>query len=192
MIVLICLAYEKTNIFPVMTRLSYEESCRRLQEHHLDPDSIPPIPDRLPQADDLEPSGVSFFRVFLGDREDMSNLTLPRTFFGRSEFNGVRFCNTELTESNLCWNDFIDVDFSSAVLTHSDLRASLFDRVRFTGADLSFADLRQSSFVQCDFGEAIMTGVIMTHAGGKALELSEKQRQEIAWTDNEGPEPAGG
>ncbi|WP_217473774.1 pentapeptide repeat-containing protein [Burkholderia lata] len=135
---------------------------------------------------------MSFFRVFLGDREDMSNLTLPRTFFGRSEFSGVCFFNTELTESNLCWNDFIDVDFSNAVLTRSDLRASLFDRVRFTGADLSFADLRQSSFVQCDFGEAIMTGVIMTQAGGKTLELSEKQRQEIAWTDNEGPEPAGG
>ncbi|UXU86030.1 pentapeptide repeat-containing protein [Burkholderia sp. S-53] len=174
-----------------MIRLSYEESCRRLQERHLEPGSVPPMPDRLPQADD-ERLGVSFFRTFLGDGENISNLTLPRTFFGRSEINDVRFCNTDLTESNLCWNDFIDVDFAEAVLARSDLRASLFERVRFTGADLSHADLRGSTFVRCDFSQAVMTGVVMTRTQGTTLDLSAAQRQEIAWTDDEGAEPAVG
>jgi len=175
-----------------MTRLSYEESFHRLKKHYLDAGDIPPMPDHLPRYDDEEPLGVNFFRAFVGDGGDLSNLTLPRTFFGRSEINNVRFCNTDLTESNLCWNDFIDVDFSEAVLVRSDLRASMFRNVSFAGANLSYADLRQSSFDQCNFSQSTMTGVILTHAQGKILELSEKQRQEIAWTNDEGDEPGGG
>jgi uncharacterized protein YjbI with pentapeptide repeats len=172
-------------------RLSYEDSCRRLQPAYLSLDDIPPLPDRLPQFDD-DPLGVSFFRTYVGDGDDFSNLTLPRTFFGRSEINKASFSDTDLAESNLCWNDFIDVDFSSSVLTRADLRASVFTRVRFASADLRDADLRLSSFEDCDFSEAIMDGTILTREQGATLMLSAGQREAIAWTDEDGPEPAGG
>ena len=173
-------------------RLSYEESCRRLQPTYLDENVVPPIPDHLPQYDDEGVLGVSFFRTFLGEGEDLSNLTLPRTFFGRSEINDVSFCGTDLTESNLCWNDFIAVDFSHAVLTKSDLRASLFSEVKFVSANLSGADLRQSSFEDCDFTGADMAGAILTRQQEAQLRLSEQQRMSIAWTAEDGPEPGGG
>jgi hypothetical protein len=48
-------------------RLSYEDSCRRLQQNYIDAGSIPPIPDHRPQPDDEEPLGVSFFRTFVGE-----------------------------------------------------------------------------------------------------------------------------
>src|SRR5688572_16741673 len=103
-------------------RLSYEASCRRLQENYLDGSEIPPLPEKLPQHDDPEPLGVCFYRVFIGDGDNLGNLTLPRTFFGRSDISDVSFRNTDLSESNLCWNDFTDVDFTDAVLANSDLR----------------------------------------------------------------------
>src|SRR5689334_22012247 len=92
------------------TRASYEDSVRRLQKDYLGPGEIPPMPKRMPRYDD-ERLGVAFFRTFVGEHDDLSNLTLPRTYFGRSEINDALFCNTDLTESSLCWNDFIDVDF---------------------------------------------------------------------------------
>lgn len=93
-------------------RMSYEDSCRRLQRNYLEPGSIPPIPHNVPQYDDAEPLGVSFFRTFVGEGDDLSNLPLPRTFFGRAEINQATFCNTDFTESNLSWNDFLEVDFT--------------------------------------------------------------------------------
>src|ERR1043165_7637704 len=86
-------------------RLSYEESCRRLQRDYLGKGAIPPLLDRLPRPDDEAPLGVSFFRTFVGEGDDLSNLFLPHTFFGRSEINNAFFRNTDFTESNLCWND---------------------------------------------------------------------------------------
>jgi uncharacterized protein YjbI with pentapeptide repeats len=174
------------------SRLSYEESCRRLQKQYLDENSIPPIPDHLPQYDDEEPLGVSFFRTFVGEGEDLSNLTLPRTFFGRSEINNVIFQNTDLSESNLCWNDFTDVDFTNATLTSSDLRASNYERVKFIATDLTNADMRQSWFKDCDFEGACMAGTVLTREQGKNLRLTEKQHAEVAWTDESGEEPGGG
>lgn len=173
-------------------RLSYEDSCRRLQEDYIDSESIPPIPERLPQSDDPEPLGVSFFRTFVGDGDDLSNLTLPRTFFGRSEINDALFQNTDFRESNLCWNDFINVDFTDAILAQSDLRASLFTSVKFVRTDLRKVDMRQSSFENCDFTDALMTGAILTHEQGTTINLSEEQRKQISWTDDAGEEPTGG
>ena len=173
------------------TRASYEDSVCRLQKDYLEPGSIPPMPDRVPRYDD-ERLGVSFFRTFVGEHDDLSNLTLRRTFFGRSEVNDALFCNTDLTESCLCWNDFIDVDFSDAVLARSDLRASNFTRVKFVRADLRDTDLRHSSFDDCDFEGAALDRAIMTHSQGKHLKLTETQRQVIAFTNDDGPQPDGG
>jgi uncharacterized protein YjbI with pentapeptide repeats len=150
------------------------------------------MPDHIPRHDDPEPLGVSFFRTFVGEGDDLSNLTLPRTFFGRSEINDACFRNTDFTESNFCWNDFIDVDFSEALLVRCDIRASLFNRVKFIGCDLRDSDLRRSSFKDCDFTDAVMGGTILTRTQGAGLELSEEQRRQIKWADKNGPEPGGG
>jgi uncharacterized protein YjbI with pentapeptide repeats len=173
-----------------MPRLSYEDSCRKLQGTYLDPGKIPPRRDHVPQIDDPEPLGVSFFRTRV--MGDLSNLTLPRTFFGRSEVTKATFRNADLMQSNLAWNDFIDTDFSSAVLAGADLRASQYVRVSFADADLTNADLRRSSFESCDFSRTKMLGARLTRAQGASLVLSEAQRTEIEWTTDGGPEPNGG
>ena len=173
-------------------RLSYEESCIRLQESYLEVGQIPPIPDHLPQYDDSEPLGVCFFRTFVGEGDDLCNLTLPRTFFGRSEINDVSFENTDFTESNLCWNDFTKVNFTGAALANSDLRCSMFVAVNFSGADMSGSDLRRSSFQNCSFADANMTGAIATHDQASELNLSDEQSKQLAWTSDEGEEPGGG
>jgi uncharacterized protein YjbI with pentapeptide repeats len=150
------------------------------------------MPERLPQYDDSEPLGFSVFRVRLDDALDLSDLTLPRTFFGRSEINRVLFRNTDLHESNLCWNDFNGTDFTRADLTGSDIRSSLFHKVLFINANLNGADLRGSSFLDCHFERAAMKGVLLTREQGAAMYLSETQRQSIDWRDESGPEPGGG
>lgn len=172
-------------------RLSYEDSCRRLQPGLLEFGEVPPPPAQMPRADG-EDDGVRFFRTLVDGATDLSNLTLPRTFFGRSEINATNFQNTDLSESNLCWNDFIDVIFTGASLVRSDLRASSFTRVRFDLADLSNADLRQSSFADCMFTGAKMSGAILTSMQGRQLNLSKAQRAEVSWAGDDGPEPAGG
>jgi len=116
----------------------------------------------------------------------------PRTFFGRSEITGASFRGTDLRESRLCWNDFIDVDFSETILSDADLRASLFERVSFAGTDLRFADLRRSTFTNCVFDRASMKGTILTRRLGKTLSLSGSHLSEINWTDDDGEEPVGG
>jgi hypothetical protein len=172
-------------------RLGYEDSCRRLQPRHLDAGAIPPLPDRMPAWDDELP-GVSFFRTRLDGSDDLSDLTLPRTFFGRSEIQGTSFRNANLAQSRLCWNDFTEADFTGASLAGSDLRASQFIRVRFSGADLSDADLRQSHFDRCVFTDTRLAGAILTPEQGRQMVLSRHQRDEIAWTQDDGPEPGGG
>jgi uncharacterized protein YjbI with pentapeptide repeats len=169
-------------------RKSYEESCRQI-EGYLGGE-IPPLPKRRPQFDDEEPLGVSFFRTLISD--DLSDLSLPRTFFGRSEVEESAFRNSDLRESNLCWCDFSDVDFSDAVLADCDLRASIFQRVKFAGADLRRSDLRRSTFEDCSFEGALFSGAILTREQGESLELSETQIAEIAWSDDAGEEPGGG
>lgn len=173
------------------SRLSYRDSCVRLQQDYIDAESIPTLPDHLPRHDDEGPLGVSFFRTFVGEGDDLSNLTLPRTYFARSEIRDALFRNTDFTESHLCWNDFTDVDFTDALLIRSDLRASLFTRVNFNAADLTGADIRHSSFLECDFTDAQMAGVVITGEQSLALPLSDKQRAEITTADL-GLEPGGG
>jgi uncharacterized protein YjbI with pentapeptide repeats len=174
-------------------RLTYESSCGRLRELGLlADDDHAPMPKRLPRYDDAEPLGVNVFRTRLAGPLDLSDLSLPRTFFGRSEINGVSFRNSDLHESNLCWNDLVEVDFTEADLRHSDMRSSLFNGVRFVAANLENADLRRSSFVDCIFEGAIMRGTALTHQQAERLRLSKTQRDEIAWHEDDGPEPEGG
>ena len=176
------------------SRLSYEESCVLLQRLGY-PDAgsdgeILPIPDHLPQYDDEEP-GVSFFRTIV-ENGDLENLTLPRTFFGMSQIGPVSFKNTDLSESNLCWNDFNDVNFEDADLSGSDLRASVFNHVRFVRTNLQGADLRLASFEVCDFTDADMRGAKLTHQRAASLRLSALQRKVIDWQESDGDEPPGG
>jgi|GEM_PF-1079596 len=185
-----------------MTRRSYEDSCRLLQElGYCDESEIPPMPDHRPQSNDEGPLGVSFFRTIIGEESDdaddgvdcdLENLTLPRTFFGRSAIQFVSFKNTDLSESTLCWSDFSQVYFTDADLSGSDLRASSFDSVDFVRANLQSSDLRQSRFEACDFTDAIMRGAKLTREQGGEIELSAQQRQGIDWQDSDGEEPPGG
>jgi len=173
-------------------RLTYAESCRQLQKAgHLEQGPVPPIPNHLPQYDDPEPLGVNFFRTRL-ENERLENMTLQRTFFGRSEIVGVSFKNTDLSQSNLCWNDFTDVDFSNATLESSDLRASTFAKVRFNHAMLAKADLRRSTFEGCTFDNTNLTGAVAHHRQKPGLLLTESQVLQMAWTDDDGEEPGGG
>ena len=119
-------------------------------------------------------------------------MTIPRTFFGRSEIQRVLFRNTDLSESTLCWNDFVDIDFTACTLENSDMRAATFKATRFTGADLCSTDLRHSTFEGCDFSQADLRGAKLTRVGGAKLKLSQSQTESIAWQDDEGDEPGGG
>jgi BTB/POZ domain-containing protein KCTD9 len=172
-------------------RLSYLESCRRLHDLGLEGAEPPPMPERMPSYADEDLLGVEFFRTEVSDA-DCSNLTLPRTFFGRSEIRNVRFCNADLTESRMCWNDFIDVDFTKATLVGCDLRGSAYSSVNFSGAALQGADLRRSSFENCIFTDALMDGAILFRGQEIDPVLSETQTAAIDWRDEEGPFPDGG
>lgn len=173
-------------------RLSYSESCRYLQEAgYLDPGAIPPLPAHVPRYDDPEPLGVKFFRTHI-ENARLENLTLNRTYFGRSELVGVSFQNTDLSESNLCWNDFTNVDFTNASLERSDLRSSAFTNVLFIRANLAQADLRRSEFESCSFEGAALEGSIAHNRQRPTLKLTEAQMRQVAWTNVEGDEPGGG
>jgi uncharacterized protein YjbI with pentapeptide repeats len=176
-----------------MPRSSYEESCRFLQQQgYLDAGECPPLPDHLPQYDDPEPLGVNFFRTLVSNEVLLDNLTLPRTFIGRSEVNKSSFRNTDLTESNLCWNDFLGVDFTGAILAAADMRSSQFLDVTFAAADLRGADMRRSSFERCRFEGAILDGAVLTKNQAGALSLTPEQRRAIDWRRDPGGEPGGG
>lgn len=196
-------------------RLSYEDSCRLLMRlgclYGGDYGwAVPPLPDRRPQSGDELPHGVRFFRTWVGSgkpfglqppspdyesdikEHDLENLTLPRTFFGRSEISSISFQNTDLSESTLCWNDFIEVNFTDADLSESDLRASIFERVAFVRTNLRNADLRRSTYKECDFTDADMRGAKLTREQGERIHLSNEQRKVIDWQDSDGKEPSGG
>jgi len=174
-------------------RLSYEESCGVLRERgYLDASDVPKMANRRPQADDSEFLGVRFYRTFVGEGEKLEDLTLPRTFFGRTEINDASFKNTDLRESYLCWNDFVNVDFSDAVLARSEMRASQYENVRFVRTDLRGADMRLSDYDGCRFDDALMDGAVLTHDQREQIELSDAQQAVIDWRDEDGPEPDGG
>lgn len=177
---------------PKTGRRSYAESCQLLQRvGYLDKGEIPPMPPRRPRDGDEEPLGVSFFRTIVAE-DNLENLTLPRTFIGRSEVGPISFKNSDLSESTLCWNDFNKVDFTDCDLSSSDLRASIFKRVEFVRTNLRNADLRHSDFKNCDFTGADMQGVELARSQGRQLRLSTLQRKAIDWHTGEGEEPEGG
>ncbi len=178
--------------YQVPVRRGYEESCRRLWNVFLDHGFVPPMPQSRPHPDDNTDLGLSFFRTFVGQNDDLSNLTLPRTFFAETEIRNASFANSDFRESNFCYNDLIAVDFSIAILKNSDLRCSLFSRVNFTNADLSFADLRHSKFDNCNFTDTVMDGTILTRSQGMRLELSKAQRAVISWRWTAGKLAPGG
>jgi uncharacterized protein YjbI with pentapeptide repeats len=163
---------------------------------------IPPLPNHRPQCDDEGPLGVTFFRTFVGqDLEhgdphvghgNLENLTLPRTFFGRSYIQHVSFKNTDLSESTLCWNDFFEVNFTDADLSGCDLRASNFSESTFVRANLQNADFRHSNFEACDFTDADVRGAKLTREQGEQIILSEQQQKVIDWQESDGEEPPGG
>lgn len=171
-------------------RLDYATSCQKLHKLGLTASANPPLPDRLPRYDDEEPLGVNFFKTEVSG--DLSGLTLPRTFFGRSEITKASFRNSDLHESNLCWNDFSDVNFGKADLSRCDIRASLLESVFFHDCNLALADLRQSGFTGCSFEGASMKGAVLTYEQKEALHLSASQISEISWTHDPGEEPDGG
>jgi uncharacterized protein YjbI with pentapeptide repeats len=174
-----------------MKRLSYEESCRRLQQLGLlDAGEIPPLAHRPPRYDDEE-LGVGFFRTMLADVK-LEHLALPWTFFGRSEIRAVSFNDTDLSGSVANWNDFIDVDFTDANLSGADLRANLFEKVCFKNASLAGADLRYCGLKQCDFTDADMTDAKLTQKAGAVLGLSPEQQRVVDWQTDDGEEPEGG
>lgn len=173
-------------------RKSYKDSCLLLQKlGEIEEGTLPELPHKRPNYDDPEPLGVTFFRTRLENRK-LANLTLPRTFFGRSEVRKVSFENTDLSESTLCWNDFTEVNFSKATLANADLRATTFVKVRFNQADLRGADLRRSSFEACSFVGADFSGAIANREQQADLTLSKRQFAQVSWTDNDGDEPGGG
>ena len=122
----------------------------------------------------------------------LEHLTLPRTFFGRSEIRAASFRDTDLSESTANWNDFVDVDFSSADLSRCDFRACPFQKVRFVGAVLVSADFRHCSFAGCDFTGADLTGAKFTKKAAASLQLSSEQQRVIDWQADDGDEPEGG
>ena len=171
-------------------RASYTESCRVLRSLDLlERDELPPLPVRQPRHDD-DQLGVSFFRTRLADVA-LDGLTLPRTFFARSEIRSVSFRDCDLSESTVNWNHFIDVDFSAADLSLADFRGSIFERVSFRGTLLRGADLRRTTFRGCTFTEVDMTAAKLTRSFSWVFRLSRAQRSAIHWM-LVGPEPEGG
>jgi BTB/POZ domain-containing protein KCTD9 len=175
-------------------RLSYEDSYRSLQaQRWKGAGPVPPLLEKSPAYAD-EVLGVEFFRTLVDGNEgaDFRNLTLPRTFFGRSEISHLSFAGSNLSESVANWNDFIDVDFTGADLTRLDLRACLVEGVNFSNCRLVEADLRLCSFVNCKFDGADLTGAKLTRDAGRHLNLTEEQRSVVNWQDEDGEEPDGG
>ncbi len=92
-------------------------SCRVLQDQQIiDEGEIPPLPQQPPRHDDEEPPGVNFFRTQLADAA-LEHLTLPRTFFCRSEIRDVSFQDSaDLSESTANWNpDFLSTSILAFV-----------------------------------------------------------------------------
>lgn len=181
----------------MMSRRSLEETRLFLEaegeETPRRADGSPFVPDAMPNQGDEE-LGFSYFRYRL-EGADNGNLTLPRTFFGRSEFVRVSFANTDLAGSRMCWNTFEACDFAGADLTGCDMRASSFRGCRFVGATLRGADLRRSSFEDCDFAGADLAGALAESedADGDVRDfLGPEQIAIMDWAQDEGPEPPGG
>jgi uncharacterized protein YjbI with pentapeptide repeats len=120
---------------------------------------------------------------------DYSALSIPRTFFGKSLIEQASFENSDLSESVLCWNDFIDVNFSSASLQNADLRRSVFERCLFANADLRGADLRGSDFTDCGFAGAQFEGAVAERGADWLKALEPSQRAQLTEANSDGDDP---
>lgn len=170
---------------------NFLESQGKTAPRHLD--GTPLIHEMMPNFDDEE-LRLSYFSYRL-ENANNGDLTMPRTFFGRSGFIRVRFANSDLSQSRMCWNDFEECDFSSTDLSGCDMRASKFINCSFIGANLANADLRRSFFKECDFTDADLTNAIVEDEDAEGCVqdwLAKEQCDQIAWADDEGPEPPGG
>jgi len=145
----------------------------------------------MPRYDDEGSLGIRFFRARLVE-EKLDRLTLPRTFFGRSEICAVSFRETNLSESSANWNGFFDVDFTMSNLSDCDFRACVFERVCFAHALLHVVDFRWCTFTDCNFAGAEMSGVKLTKETVASLGLSTEQRSAIDIHESDGDEPTGG
>jgi BTB/POZ domain-containing protein KCTD9 len=176
-----------------LPRLDFAQSIERLRKLGLvSPDQHPRMPSRMPQYDDETIEGLSIFRSGNDASGDMSNLTIPRTYVGRSELDVVAIRNTDLSESNLCWNDFVKCDFELAIIDRADMRASNFVECNFAFASLLNVDMRHSSFSNCRFTNADVSGAIIAKEQLKELGLSAKQLASVVLRQEAGPEPNGG
>jgi uncharacterized protein YjbI with pentapeptide repeats len=154
-------------------------------------DGTPFVPEAMPSNDDEE-LGFSFFRNHVLDA-DYSNLSLPKTYFGRSLLKGVSLRNADLAKSCMCWNDFVECDFSGADLTGCDMRASNFEDCNFVNAVLDKADLRRSNIEGCDFTGASLVGAVADNLNNDLVDaLDTTQKEAVDWRKEPGPEPPGG
>ena|ERR1700733_9671938 len=150
-------------------RLSYQDSCSFMQrEGWLGKGEIPKLPEKPPRYDD-EILGVEFFRTYI-ENAQLENLTIPRTYFSRTEIRSSSFAGSDLSESAANWNDFNDVNFSYTDLSRFDFRGCNLVQVRFHGANLSNADLRCCGFEDCDFTAADLTGAKTNQRGRRGLD----------------------
>lgn len=148
-------------------RKTYEASIEELERRSvIRQGSAPSEPPSVRPRYDEVVGRLSFFRTLVED-QSFADLTLPGTFFGRSELARVSFRSCDLSHSTMCWNNFIDVDFTDACLADCDLRASIFHGCRFANADLSRALLGRR----------------------QKIELSEEQLRQVEWCDDR---PLGG
>ncbi|MBC8141526.1 MAG: pentapeptide repeat-containing protein [Armatimonadetes bacterium] len=171
-------------------RRSLEEAWAELKNDYdmpLNRDGSPLVPSGVPLPGDEGFGALKTGYVYW----EMSGYTLPRAFFGRCLIEWANFTNTDLHESRLCWNDFVDCSFRYADLSGADLRASLFVRCRFDHSSLSNADFRGSAFHDCTFSEANVSGCNMVR-GVEGIRLSAEQTATLIWSDEPGAEPPGG
>jgi uncharacterized protein YjbI with pentapeptide repeats len=152
---------------------------RRLLDHHAG----------YEREGDSADINITFFRRRFEDT-DLSDLTMPRQYFNRSGFERVSFRNTDLNQSFMCWNDFVDCDFTDADLACCDMRASVFRNCTFVRCRLVGADLRGSDFEDCDFTDADLTGARVE--SDEDLGLSDEQLLAADAAVGEPPEPKGG
>jgi uncharacterized protein YjbI with pentapeptide repeats len=181
----------------VANRRSLEETWDYLSGNNRgrrDEQGRPRLHDHIPTIyDEPRLGGLEFFRSGANDTA-LENLTIPRTFFGKSDMQRVSFRNTDLSQSTLCWSDFIECDFTDADLTCCDMRASIFRNCRFVRCQLVAADLRHSSFETCDFTDADLSGAVTCfEQDGLPVEaLSDEQHEQVDDRVDPGELPAGG
>jgi uncharacterized protein YjbI with pentapeptide repeats len=179
--------------------LNYPESVAVLKERvEIIGDALPHVTQVPRPADD--PIGPSIFRMRLEDA-DISGLSLPGLYVGRSVLTRVSFKASELRLSAFNWNGLHDCNFSAADLERADLRSSRFVRCSFDGAILEGADLRGSSFERCSFVAARFQGTLLqkrgllgwlgVDRGQEGLPLSAEQRAVVHWAAD-APEAPGG